>query len=146
MAKKFTQGVYKFNNPDKYIGDHSKCVYRSSYELEMHQFLDNNSKVLRWGSEIVVVPYLKPTTGRIHRYFVDYYVEFVDKEGNFKCELIEVKPRSQTKAPRRSKTGKVPLYEKIQLAVNMAKWAAAKQYAGERGWGWRVITERSIFK
>lgn len=144
MDKRFTQGHYTPKNPEKYVGDIAKCVYRSSYELEMHTFLDSNTRVLRWNSECVAIPYIKPTDGKLHRYFPDYWVEYVNKDGEILQEIIEVKPKSQTRAPRR--TGKQSLYERVQFAVNIAKWEACKRWCDQNGMKFRIITERSIFK
>lgn len=139
----FVQGHYVPKNPDKYVGDITKIRYMSSWELRVHQFFDNNSNVILWGSETVIIPYLKPTTGKIHRYFVDYWVQFRDKNGNIRTELIEVKPLAQTKSPR--KNHKHALYEQLTYAINVAKWTAASQYAKSKGWTFRLVTENSIF-
>src|SRR5882672_1350116 len=100
MTRRFVQGYYTLKNPLKYVGDPKKCIYRSSYELEMHNFLDNNTRVLHWSSEEIIIPYIKPTDGKMHRYFPDYWVEYVNKDGEILQEIIEVKPRSQTRKPR----------------------------------------------
>lgn len=144
INKRFVQGYYKPRNPHKYAGDVDKIVYRSSYELQMHTFLDNNERVLRWSSEEVVIPYVKPTDGKIHRYFPDYWVEYVNKDGEILQEIIEVKPKSQTRSPR--KNSKSLLYEQRTLAINMAKWAAADAFCKAHNMRFRIITERSVFK
>lgn len=144
MNKRFLQGYYTLKNPHKYVGDPTKVVYRSSYELEMHNFLDANTRVLHWSSEEIVIPYIKPTDGKMHRYFPDYWVEYVNKDGEILQEIIEVKPRSQTRKPRPN--SKQKLYEQITLAVNMAKWTAAKHFCDQNNMKFRIITERSVFK
>jgi hypothetical protein len=142
--KHFVKGVYKPKNPHKYVGDLNKIVYRSSYELQMHQFLDNNERVLRWSSEQVIIPYVKPTDGRVHRYFPDYWVEYVNKEGEILQEIIEVKPKSQTRMPRPN--SKQKLYEQAVLAINLAKWRAADAFCKQHNMKFRIITERSVFQ
>ena len=82
------------------MGDLAKITYRSSWELTFMQFLDNNPSFKRWGSEIFPVPYVKPTTGRVHRYFPDFFVEYEDTKGNIRREMIEVKPAAQTRRTR----------------------------------------------
>lgn len=140
---RFTQGYYTPKHPEKYMGDITKIRYMSSYELSVHQFFDNNPHVVRWGSEIVAIPYLKPTDGRVHKYYPDYYVEFVDKDGNLKKEMIEVKPHSQTRNPRAN--SKHALYEQLTLSINIAKWQACQEWCRQRGISFRIITEKSIF-
>jgi len=140
MAR-FVQGYYTLKNPHKYIGDPSKVRYMSSYELEMHKFLDNNERVLHWGSEEIAIPYIKPTDGKVHKYYVDYFVEYINKDGEIVKELIEVKPFKETHKPRKQN-----LYEQITFAINVAKWQAATLFAKQQGWKFRIITEKSIFK
>ncbi len=142
--KRFTQGRYTPKNPHKYVGDLNKVVYRSSYELEMHSFLDNNERVLRWSSEEIVIPYLKPTDGKVHRYFPDYWVEYVNKDGEILQEIIEVKPKAQTRGPRQN--SKQRLYEQVNWAINTAKWTAAVEFCEAHNMKFRIITERSVFK
>jgi hypothetical protein len=141
---RFQQGMYVPRNPHKYVGNLNKIRYMSSYELETHRFFDNNERVLRWSSEPMAIPYLKPTDGRVHKYLPDYWVEYVNKDGEIIQEIIEVKPAVQTKKPRAG--AKYSLYEQLTFAVNMAKWEAAKAFCAQNKMLFRVITERSIFK
>lgn len=143
-GKKFTQGLYAPRNPHKYVGDPTKIRYMSSYELETHKFFDGNERVLRWSSEEIAIPYIKPTDNRVHKYYPDYWVEYVNKDGVIVQEVIEVKPVAQTRAPRANSKHK--LYEQLTLAVNLAKWQAAQAFCVKRGWKFRIITEKSIFK
>ena len=145
MARTFKQGWYQLKHPEKYVGDPAKIRYMSSWELKTHQFLDNNPNILKWSSEEVVIPYLKPTDNRVHRYFPDYWVLFRNKEGHKIQEIWEVKPHSQTRRSR-SRNSKHRLYEDVQYAVNMAKWQAAQQFCDKYGMKFRVLTEKDIFR
>ena len=69
---KWRQGEFVPNNKEKFIG--TKATYRSGLELKFFRFCDNNTNVLKWGSENVIVPYTSPLDGRVHRYFVENYV------------------------------------------------------------------------
>lgn len=141
---RFVQGYYTPKNPEKYVGDITKIRFMSSWELNTHQFFDNNTKVIRWSSETIAIQYLKPTDGKIHRYYPDYFVEYINNAGELIQEIIEVKPLSQVKAP--SRRGKHRLYEQLTHAINTAKWEAAARFCAERGMKFRIITEKSIFK
>ena len=143
MPKTFKQGVYKLRNPEKYIGDPNKVVFRSSWELEMHKFLDNNTKVLRWSSEELYIPYVKPTTGKVHRYYPDYFVEYENVRGEVVREIIEVKPHNQVDLSGKKRLTE---YEKVTYAVNKAKWIAAQQYCNKRGIKFSILTENQLFK
>lgn len=141
---KFTQGYYKLKNPEKYVGDKSKIRYMSSWELQTHSFFDNNQRILKWSSEEICIPYLKPTDGKIHKYYPDYWVEYVNVDGEIIQEVIEVKPSTQTRMPRANSKHK--LYEQITFAVNTAKWQACTMWCKQRGMAFRIVTEKSIFK
>ena len=51
-------GRYKVKNPSKYKGDHTNVIYRSMWEKYAFKWCDNNSNVVEWSSEEVVIPYL----------------------------------------------------------------------------------------
>lgn len=147
MGRGFRQGRYELRNPDKYTGDPSNIVYRSSWELSFCQFLDNNPNILEWSSEEIAIPYIKPTTGRVHKYYPDYWVKFRNKAGKLVQEIIEVKPSTQTRQPRRvGKRKKQQLYENLTYAVNVAKWQAATQFCDKYGMKFRLLTEKELFK
>lgn len=144
MAK-YKQGYYTPKNPQKYVGDITKIRYMSSYELQVHQFLDNNSRVLRWASESIAIPYVKPTDGRVHKYYPDYWVEYIDVHGEIKQEILEVKPMDQTRASK-SRNPKHRLYEQLTFAVNTAKWEQAILWCKQHNMEFRILTENGIFK
>lgn len=137
---RFRQGLYSPRNPKKYIGDLTKVRYMSSWELRLFQFLDNNEHIIHWASEPFPIPYIKPTDGKVHRYFPDCYVEYKNKYGNVMKEILEVKPKEQTKL-RRNAT----VMESITWAVNVAKWKAAKEWCDTHGVIFRVITQDALF-
>lgn len=139
----YRQGYYTPRNPEKYVGDSSKIVYRSSWELAANQFFDNNPKILRWASEEIKIPYIKPTTGRRHYYYPDYWVEYQDKHGNIIREVIEVKPADQVDPSRKKKKNK---YDQLTFAINISKWKAAQSFCEQHGMKFRVLTEEQLFK
>jgi hypothetical protein len=140
----FNQGYFKPVHPEKYVGDINKIVYRSSWELSMNQFLDKNTSIKRWSSESIKIPYIKPTDGKVHSYYPDYWVEYVDNNNNIICEIIEIKPKSQTLPPKgKSKSSQ---YAQITYAINIAKWEHAIKWCNEHGLKFRIITENQLFK
>jgi hypothetical protein len=113
----------------------------------VHKFLDGNPNILEWSSEEIAIPYIKPTTGRVHRYYPDYWVKYKNKAGQIVEEIWEVKPDNQTKQPtRRGKRQKQQLFETLQWEVNKAKWKAAKTFCDKHGFVFRIITEGQMFK
>lgn len=137
---RFRQGKYTPRHPEKYIGNVNTIRYMSSWELRLFQFLDNNPNILRWASEEIAIPYIKPTDGKVHRYFPDCYVEYQNKYGQIVKEILEVKPKEQTRLSKRAK-----LVEAVTFAINKAKWAAADEWCKQRGLTFRVITQDALF-
>ncbi|MBG24109.1 MAG: hypothetical protein CMF22_11740 [Idiomarinaceae bacterium] len=147
MARKYQQGIYEPVNKEKYTGTKNP-TYRSSYELEVFKFFDRSPYVIKWSSELVVVPYFDPVKQKKRRYITDVYVEYRDKQGNKHIELIEIKPSSQCKPPVKGKRQSKHTYEEAMLTymTNTAKWEHAAEYARQRGWKFRILTENQIFR
>lgn len=144
MAGRFKQGYYKPKNPEKYIGNVEKIRYMSSWEYSLHSFLDSNVQIIRWGSEPVRIPYIKPTDGKIHHYLPDYYVEYIDKLGLIRKIIVEVKPAKQTKASR-ARNPQTQLYENVQFAINTAKWQACQIFCMRNGFEFQILTEKQLY-
>lgn len=107
---------------------------------------DNNPGILKWNSEQIVIPYVKPETGKIHRYFVDFIIQYKTRSGEIKTSLVEIKPKTQTQAPvKGKKRNKTYINEVITYTTNQAKWKAATKYAMERGMDFKVLTEEHLF-
>lgn len=146
MATNYKQGFFNPKFPDKYRGDASNIVYRSGWERRVMQSLDENSSVIAWSSEEIVIPYRSPVDNKIHRYFVDFYVEAKAPDGSIKVMLLEVKPAAQTMAPKASnRKTKRYINEVFTYGVNQAKWDAASRYAQSKGWEFKLITEKELF-
>jgi len=147
MAK-FRQGRYKLKNPKKYLGDPDNIVYRSSWELKCMKKFDTMSSILAWNSEEIVIPYLSPKDGKYHRYFIDFMIITQDdsKPNGKKVTLIEVKPKAQTRPPKKQGKKKSRyLHEAVTYEVNIAKWQYAKMYCEKKGWDFLIMTEDHIF-
>jgi len=143
--KKYKQGVFNPNNKSKYKGSFP-IVYRSGLELSYMRFLDGNRNIISWGSESVVVPYIKPTDGKMHRYFIDFNFTIKDKKDKLHKFLVEVKPYRQCIPPKTTnrKNKMTLLREQITYGVNLAKWEAAKGWAKKHGYKFTCVTERDI--
>jgi hypothetical protein len=143
--KNYKQGIFTPKNKDKYKGT-LPIIYRSGLELKAFRYLDNNSNVISWGSESVIIPYVSPLDGKIHRYFVDLVAKLNSKDGTIKNLLIEVKPEKQTRPPLESqnKKKKTLIYEKYQFATNMAKWDAARAWCKSKGYIFIILNEKHL--
>lgn len=141
---KFVQGYFTCKNDEKYKGTRP-IVFRSSLELKAMRFFDNNPNVVAWKSESIIIPY-QGLDGKIHRYYTDFGVDLLQKDGTIKRLIIEIKPESQTKPPTVSarKSQKTVMYEQYQYALNTAKWTAALAYAQKTGYQFVILTEKHL--
>jgi hypothetical protein len=148
QTSNYKQGLYIPKYPDKYMGDVNNIIFRSSWELEVFDFCDNNPNIICWSSEEIKIPYIKPTfdgRGAKHAfYYPDIYVEYYNSNGAVIKEIIEIKPYKQT-IPTRARTQKNRLYESKIYAVNQEKWKYAKIWCMERGIRFNLMTEKDIF-
>ena len=105
------------------------------------KYCDDNDAILEWSSEEIIIPY-RGLDRRVHRYFPDFWIKYKNTQGQIIKEIIEVKPKAQTKKP--TKKGKhygKYLREARTYAINRAKWEAAEEYCLDRGYKFRIITE-----
>jgi hypothetical protein len=138
-------GIFKPSNPQKYSGDHTNIIYRSSWECKVMSWLDRNPDIISWTSEELIVPYVSPVDGRWHRYFPDFLVKVKTQNGKTKIMMLEVKPKKQTKEPEvQKRKTKRYINEVVTYGVNQAKWKAANEYCLDRGWEFKVITEEHL--
>lgn len=127
--------------PEKYTGDPTNIIMRSSWETHFASWCDKNPNVIKWNSEETVVPYRCPTDNRIHRYFIDFKIQVKTKTGT-QTYLVEVKPYKQTHPPEYpGRQTKKYLVESATFLKNQAKWKAANEWAKDRGWQFKIITE-----
>ena len=142
---KYHQGFFHPQNPEKYIGNPQNIVYRSSWELKFMRWCDRTPSVLKYGSEEFFVPYFNPVKNKVCRYFPDFIVTKINKEGKKETALIEVKPFKQTLPPaRQANMTRKYLTEVKNWGINEAKWNAAKSYCEDRGWSFHIFTEKEL--
>ena len=139
MANKYDQNKFSVANPEKYSGK-KVPFYRSSWERKFMEFCDTHPNVLSWASEAVRIPYKNPLTGKSTTYVPDFLIHYQDKDGQDHIELIEIKPEEQTAITNRSSEAL-----KQEVAINAAKWEAAKEWAMRKGIGFRVLNKHHIF-
>lgn len=140
MATKFANGRFIPQNPQKYVGDVRQIFWRSSWEYKFMLWLDKNNAVLRWGSEELPIPYINPLDNKVHKYYPDMIIMYIDNSGQVKKEIIEIKPYKQTVA-----TPKMSERDKLAVIVNQAKWKYAAEWAQRNGAEFRILTERNLF-
>jgi len=134
-----TKYRYTVQNPSRYAGDPSRVTARSKWELMYMNALDMSPMVRRWVSEPknLGIAYINPLDRKIHQYWPDFLVQYVD--GN--VEILEIKPLKESLAENA-----ISNFDKLALLQNVAKWAAANNFAKKIGGRFRVITEQNLFK
>lgn len=137
------KGTYRPHNPQKYRGNVSNIIYRSSWELRVMSWLDKSPDIKSWSSEEVVVLYTDYSSSppRTRRYFPDFTVE----KTNGQWMMVEIKPLKQALPPTSRKRQTTAYINEVKTyAKNMSKWEAAKKYCEQRGWRFVVLTERDL--
>lgn len=132
-------------HPEKYIGDPTNIIMRSSWETKFAVWCDHNPAIVKWSSETTIIPYKCVTDNRWHRYFVDFKIQVRDKEGNLKTYLIEIKPDAQTRPPvMPKKRTQRYIQEVMTWGKNDAKWEAAREFCADRGYEFMILTEYDL--
>lgn len=138
-------GKFIPKNTNKYLGDPTNIWWRSLWERRVMVHLDENSSVIEWSNEEIIIPYLSPVDKKWHRYFPDFFVRVKNKDGKIESIVLEVKPESQSIPPKlQNKPTKRYIREVVTYGINDAKWKAAAEYCKGKNWKFRVITEKDI--
>lgn len=140
----YIQGLFEPKNPEKYIGNLSEIVYRSSWELRAFKWADTNPGILEWSSEPFPIRYFDYSTNKTRRYFPDLYLKVQTREG-VKKFLVEIKPEKQTKPPKQGKKKtKTYLREAMTYEKNISKWNQAEKFCEEHGMIFKIINEKDL--
>ena len=147
--------IYHPINKEKYKGNPSYAVCRSSWERIVCQWCDNNPAVIEWASEPIAIHYIDKTSlnqkgfpGKKRRYFPDFLCKILNKHGKIDTYLIEVKPFKETHPPLKkgNKSKKTMIYEQKTWVMNSAKWQAAQAYCKRKGWIFKILTEKQLLQ
>ena len=139
------KGRYNPINPKKYKGNPQNIIYRSLWERKFMVYCDTNDKVLEWGSEEIIIPYISPWDGKKHRYFPDFYIKVKQSSGNLKKFIIEVKPKKQTRPPKPvERKTKRWIKEVRTFGINEAKWKHATKWCKDNDMEFKILTEEEL--
>ena len=139
------KGRYNPVNPKKYKGNPQNIIYRSLWERKFMVYCDTNDKVLEWGSEEIIIPYISPWDGKVHRYFPDFYIKVRQSSGNLKKFIIEVKPKKQTRPPKPvERKTKRWIKEVRTFGINEAKWKHATKWCKDNDMEFKILTEEEL--
>lgn len=154
MKYKSKKGWYKLVHPEKFLKVLDETMqsskdgfveYKSSLELKFLRYCDLNKFIKNYSVEPFPIPYIKPTDGKVHRYYIDFYVEFMSGHK----VLIEIKSFHETQKPQKPKkiTPKTmqDFNDAIQTyVINMSKWKACKEFADSHDMRFMVLTEHEL--
>ena len=134
-------GKYKIKKPEKYIGDTDDVNYRSLWEKAAFRWCERNPRVKKWGSEVVKLDYLCGTDKRVHKYFVDLFIEWSDGSKS----IVEIKPEREQKPPvKRKRQTKKYIQEAMAYVRNESKWRVASAWAKKMGYKWEIWGESAL--
>ena len=164
----YHQGNYipKFKDKVLKLNSQGGIYYRSSWEVRIMTWLDNNPSVTKWGSECITIPYQLThyeKNGDInlksHTYYPDFYYEMKLKDGMTKKVVAEVKPKEEYndvvlfekklfKIPKDANLKKLKSVEfKFKMAQkNSEKWKTMIRFCDLKGWDFIIITEEHLKK
>lgn len=155
---KAQQGWYKLINPNKFVKpidrlmesfneNTNEVLYKSSLELAAIRYCDFNKFITKFSLEPFAIKYKKPTDGKMHRYYIDLFIEFHTGD-KF---LVEIKSKGETSPPKQPKkqTNKAMMnYQKalITFHINQSKWEAAREFAKNNNMKFIILTEDELKK
>jgi len=166
-SSKYRNGNFIPKNKDKVIKLNTQggLYYRSSWELRIMTWLDNNSDICKWGAECMRIPYQMThlTDGDLkvkeHTYFPDFYYEIRLPDGNTRQVVAEVKPQKDYDDALMFSEGKFSIPPNITLKKlqsleyrfkmaqkNKNKWETMIKWCDKKGYNFIVITENHLKK
>lgn len=139
MNKRYPKAkTFRPKFPNKYRGNVSNIIARSSWEYAFMWFLDQSPVITQYSSEEIVIPYFFPIDKKWHRYFPDFFVQ-LNTGHKF---IIEIKPFIQ----RIAASNKRNLQTDIVYIQNQCKWEAAQKVALANNMQFIVLDEYDLKK
>lgn len=143
-SRKWKQGFFIPKKPLKVMNimetsEPQPIVYRSGWEKQFAEWCDSTDAIIRWGSEVIRILYKDPIKNKMSFYTPDFYIEYLDNNKKLKKVLIEIKPLKETTLKETSNG-----YDKLMVAKNSMKWAAAIDYCKKRDIEFKVMHERNL--
>jgi len=139
------KGRFKPQHPEKYKGDPSNIIYRSSWEKDVMGWCDKSDNIVSWSSEEKCFWYYDKVTKKNRRYFPDFIID-IKRDYGIETMVIEVKPQSQINGPnpqpkRRTKSW---MYQVQTYLTNQCKWESMKSVCEDRGWSFKLLSEQDV--
>lgn len=143
-------GLYKVKNIDKYLGNVNHVEFKSSWEYKFCVYCDLTPEILKWGCEILVIPYVDRFS-KSRRYIPDFYMECRSLKHSdiLNKFLVEVKPDKETREPVIPKTISPSKLKNLEWELNTwhtnkHKWVYAIEWCKSRDIIFRLVTEKQL--
>jgi len=139
--------IFEPLNKEKYKGNVFP-IARSSWEQNFYRWCDLNNSVISWVVEGLAIEYFDKVRRKKRKYYPDVMMVVKDKSGKDNVYIIEIKPYKEISPPKigKNKSEKTMLRESMTYQTNVEKWKAAELYCKKRGWNFRILTEKDLFK
>ena len=111
------------------------------------KYLDTTKEVKWWMSEERCVWYDNPVTRKkVEVLRPDFIVCYNRKDGIEVVEMVEIKPQKQVDGPNPNPKRRTAAWmrEVQTYIVNRKKWEAATKQCEDRGWNFRLLTEKNV--
>ncbi len=161
----YHQGNFVPTNKDKVMKLNSLggIYFRSSLEKKFMIYLDMNEKIIKWSSEMFVIPYTSKEVieGEVvyknRRYYPDFYYEIVSNNGDIKKVIAEVKPKSEYNDVLLFREGKFNIPQNASMKKmqsleykfkmsqkNSSKWETMIEFCQKKGYEFIIITDEIL--
>ena len=161
QPRNYDRRKYNLINAQKYFGP-KHPEHKSAFELRMMEWCDKNANVVRWAYEPYCIQYVNKMVpglpdwtcelvdNKQHKYYIDFHVELIDEQGKTKTYIIEIKPNRMTIQPKEPKKKSRPaviryVNEMKEFIKNQNKWAVANEFCKQKGYEFKILTEKNLF-
>lgn len=167
VEAKTKQGYAVIANTDKYVGDPSKIIYRSTWEFAFIKYCDASPSVVKWSSEPIAVKYFdkvsklvecqkykldpnNPSNWIQKNYYIDFWCMVDNGNGEIKKLFIEIKPSNKlvkpVPPPKDASPSVIKKFNTIakEYLINEEKFKAMKKYAESNGAEFHIFTEKTL--
>jgi len=146
---KWYSGNYTPKNPEKYNGDVSDIIYRSSWEYKFCLYCDTEERILSWSCENIKIPYnvMEKDKYLMKNYIPDFWVKLKKTDGTIEEIIIEIKPQKELEEPVEPKKLSIKSLRNYEYRLktyitNLNKWESAEKYCNKRGMTFYILTEK----
>lgn len=140
--KKSRKGKFIPENIDKYLGDASNIVYRSTIEAEWFLWFDQTDDIISWASEPFPIKYKFDSKEK--DYWFDVLLKIRNRDSSESSYICEIKPNNKLYPPVK-KRSKYFLNEIKEFRMNYYKWYYAYVWCEDKEYEFGILNEKNEF-